>query len=109
QYEEERHAALSSISRITQLYDVEKAVSSTLEMDELLAIIGSKFCGVLECAAINVWLLQGDETIELTHQTGEDATVSVGTIQKPGEGLAGKVSDTGEALQTDDRLIVPIM
>jgi len=40
QYEAERNDSLSSISRLTQLYDLEKSFSSTLEMDELLPIIG---------------------------------------------------------------------
>jgi hypothetical protein len=35
-YEEERHGTLTSITRLTQLYDLEKVFSSTLEMDELL-------------------------------------------------------------------------
>ena len=34
-YETERNSHLESISRLTQLYDVEKVFNSTLEMDEL--------------------------------------------------------------------------
>jgi hypothetical protein len=48
-YEQERNSALSSITRITQLYDLEKVFGSTLELDQLLPIIGSKFREVLEC------------------------------------------------------------
>ncbi len=50
-YERERNSALSSITRITQLYDLEKVFSSTLELEQLLPIIGSKFKEVLECQA----------------------------------------------------------
>jgi len=35
-YESERNDSLASVSRLTQLYDLEKSFSSTLEMDELL-------------------------------------------------------------------------
>src|SRR5450432_1012979 len=49
EYEQERHSALSSITRLTQLYDLEKVFGSTLELDQLLPIIGSKFREVLEC------------------------------------------------------------
>src|SRR5258708_10166327 len=59
-YEEERNSALSSISRLTQLYDLEKVFSSTLELDQLLPIIGSKFREVLECQALKLLLLQAD-------------------------------------------------
>src|ERR1700732_1919296 len=56
-YENERHDALVSISRLTQLYDLEKVFASTLEMDELLPIIGSKFCEGLGWRGINTRLL----------------------------------------------------
>ena len=100
-YEEERNNALASITRVTQLYDLEKVFSSTLELDELLPVIGSKFREVLECQAINVWLLQGDESLSLMHQAGCDPTVSEGTTQAPGEGVAGDVSDAGETVLID--------
>jgi RND family efflux transporter MFP subunit len=108
-YENERHDALVSISRLTQLYDLEKVFASTLEMDELLPIIGSKFRDVMECEGVNLWLLQSDETLELMHQAGFDPTTHPGSKQKPGEGVAGDVSDNGEPVlidrEEDERLI----
>jgi RND family efflux transporter MFP subunit len=107
-YEQERNSALASITRITQLYDLEKVFSSTLELDQLLPIIGSKFREVLECQAVNLWLLQPDESLELMHQSGVDPTVREGESQKPGQGVAGDVSDNGEAVvldAADERLV----
>jgi len=108
-YETERNDSLASVTRLTQLYDLERSFSSTLEMDELLPIIGSKFREVMECAAINLWMLRGDESIELLHQSGSDPTTLAGSVQKPGEGIAGAVSDNGEAVciasQYDERLV----
>jgi RND family efflux transporter MFP subunit len=108
-YEEERNGTLKSISRLTQLYDLEKVFSSTLEMAELLPLIGSKFREILEAEAVNIWLLHPDETIELMHQEGHDPTAFKGQILKPNEGVAGTVSDTGENVcisdPTDSRLI----
>ncbi len=101
-YEVERGDALASINRVTQLYDMEKIFSSTLEMDELLPIIGSKLREVMECQAVNIWLLQPDESVELMHQAGFDPTKSEKNSEKAGEGLAGAVSDTGEPLLIDD-------
>ena len=97
-YEHERNDALESINRLTQLYDLEKSFSSTLEMDELLPIIGDKFREVMECSAVNLWLLRGDESLQLMHQAGYDPTTPAGSIQKPGEGIPGDVSDSGEAV-----------
>ncbi|HET8966188.1 MAG TPA: efflux RND transporter periplasmic adaptor subunit [Candidatus Acidoferrum sp.] len=97
-YETERNDSLASVTRLTQLYDLERSFSSTLEMAELLPIIGSKFREVMECAAINLWLLRGDESVELMHQAGSDPTTTDGSAQKPGEGIPGDVSDNGEAV-----------
>lgn len=108
-YEQERNGALASINRITQLYDLEKVFSSTLELDQLLPIIGSKFREILECQGVNIWMLQGDESLALMHQSGIDPTTNEGQTQKPGEGLAGDVSDNGEPVviesPEDERLI----
>jgi len=101
-YEEERHGALTSISRLTQFYDIEKVFSSTLEMDQLLPIIGSKIRDMLECECVNVWMLKGDESIELMHQSGMDLTTTQGQVQRPGEGIPGDVSDNGEPVMISD-------
>jgi RND family efflux transporter MFP subunit len=97
-YEDERHGTMTSITRLTQLYDLEKVFSSTLEMDELLPLIGSKFSEILACQAVNIWLLLPDETVELMHQAGEDPTSFKGQILKAGEGVAGALSDNGETI-----------
>jgi len=67
-------------------------------MDELLPIIGEKFREVMECTAVNLWLLRGDESLQLMHQAGYDPTTPAGSIQKPGEGIPGDVSDNGQAV-----------
>lgn len=101
-YEEERHGTLTSITRLTQLYDLEKVFSSTLEMEDLLPLIGSKFSEVLGCEAVNIWLMLPDESVELMHQQGQDSTVFQGQKLKAGEGIAGALSDTGESLCISD-------
>ena len=108
-YEEERHNSMTSITRLTQFYDIEKVFSSTLEMDELLPIIGGKMREMLECQAVNVWMVQGDGSLLLMHQAGWDPTTRQGMTQKGGQGIAGDVSDTGEPVLItdphDERLI----
>jgi len=108
-YEEERHGTLSSISRLTQLYDLEKVFSSTLEMSELLPRIGTKFSEILGCRAVNIWLLLPDEAVELMYQEGEDATTFKGQKLRANEGVAGTISDDGETVcivdANDERLV----
>jgi RND family efflux transporter MFP subunit len=108
-YEEERHGTMTSITRLTQLYDLEKVFSSTLEMDELLPLIGTKLSEILECQAVNIWLMLPDESVELMHQAGEDATSFKGQKLKANEGVAGTISDNGEPVcisePGDERLV----
>jgi GAF domain-containing protein len=108
-YEVERHNSLTSISRLTHFYDIEKVFSSTLEMDELLPIIASKICETLECQAVNVWMVQGDGSLLLMQQAGMDPTSRQGMTEKAGEGVAGDVSDNGEPVlitdPDDERLV----
>jgi RND family efflux transporter MFP subunit len=101
-YETERNGTFSSITRLTQLYDLEKVFSSTLEMEELLPLIGAKFSEILECQAVNIWLLRPDESIELMHQAGEDPTSFKGQVLKANEGIAGTISDNGESVCISD-------
>ncbi|HEV3510810.1 MAG TPA: efflux RND transporter periplasmic adaptor subunit [Candidatus Sulfotelmatobacter sp.] len=100
--EEERNNSLNSITRLTQFYDIEKVFSSTLEMDELLPIIGGKMREMLECSAVNLWLLQGDESLLLMQQAGDDPTTRQNMTQKAGEGIAADVSNDGEPLLIHD-------
>ena len=101
-YEEERNGTMASITRLTQLYDLEKVFSSTLEMSELLPLIGTKFSEILECEAVNIWLLLPDESVELMHQAGEDPTTFKGQKLQPNEGIAGTISDNGEPVCISD-------
>jgi RND family efflux transporter MFP subunit len=108
-YEQERHSTLSSITRLTHLYDLEKVLNSTLELDQLLPLMGSKFKELLECQAVNVWLLEADQSLTLMQQAGSDPTTEEGQTQRPEEGIAGQVSDSGEPLliesAEDSRLV----
>src|SRR5258708_16153930 len=56
----------------------------------------------MECQAINLWLLRGDESLELMHQAGVEPSTPAGSIQKPGEGIPGNVSDDGEPVLIAD-------
>jgi RND family efflux transporter MFP subunit len=100
-YESERNASLHSISRVTQMYDLEKVFNSTLEMDELLGIVAKKFQDVMGVQGVNLWMVSND-SLELVSSAGFDPTVELGRAQKPGEGIAGDVSDNGEPVLIDD-------
>ncbi len=100
-YESERNTNLHSISRVTQMYDLEKVFNSTLEMDELLGTIAGKFQEVMAVQGVNLWMVNGED-LELVECAGVDRTVQAGMVQKPGEGIAGDLSDNGEPVLIDD-------
>lgn len=100
-YEAERNVSLQSISRVTQMYDLEKVFNSTLEMEELLEMIAKKFAEVLNVQAVNLWMVNGD-ALELVSQAGSDVTVSLGAVQNAGDGVAGDISDSGVSVLIDD-------
>ena len=101
-YEGERNSHLESISRLTQLYDVEKVFNSTLEMDELNPIITAKVRELLEAQAVNLWLVKDEQELLLMDRAGEDPTREVGSSERTGEGYVAAVSDSGEPLIIDD-------
>jgi len=101
EYESERNSSLRSISRLAQLYDIEKVLNSTLEMDELLPIIASKFLEILNVQAVNVWMVDGNENLLLASRAGFDPAIAVGAIEHVGEGVAADVAESGEGLIVD--------
>jgi RND family efflux transporter MFP subunit len=101
-YESERNASLRSISRIAQLYDIEKVLNSILEMDELLPIVASKFAEILGVQALNVWMVDGNEDLLLVSRSGFDPATPAGTIQKMGDGIPASVAENGESVLVDN-------
>ena len=103
----ERNSQFHTINRLTQLYDLERTLNSTLEMEHLLPIVSSKIRDMLECEAVNLWMV-ADDGLMLMSRAGADSTVEEGASLSAGEGIAGDVSDSGEALlirsADDDRL-----
>jgi RND family efflux transporter MFP subunit len=96
-YEAERNSQLESVTRLAQMYDLEKVFNSTLELDELTQLIASKFQELLRVQAVNLWMVEGDGVL-LMSRTGVDPTTEVGTTQKAGEGMVGDIADKGEAV-----------
>ncbi len=100
-YESERNTSLQSISRVTQMYDLEKVFNSNLELDPLLDAIAAKFHEVLRTQAVNVWMVDGD-AVRLVRRAGNDPTVELDSLQNPGEGVPGDISDNGEPVLIND-------
>ena len=89
-FEEQNRRLLDSVRRLTQLYDLEKSLNATLELDRVITLIPRKVLPILSCEAVHLWLFDG-ATLTLMSTNGSDATVRIGMTQAPGEGY---VADT---------------
>jgi RND family efflux transporter MFP subunit len=92
---------LDSVHRMSQLYDLEKSLNATLELDEVMAMAPAKTAAMLECQAMHLWLFDGDE-LRLMAAHGEDATVTGGMTQSPEEGYVAAMAEEGEPLLIAD-------
>lgn len=101
EFEQQRQTLLDSVHRMSQLYDLEKSLNSTLELDAVIALIPRKASAMLTCQAIHLWLFDG-EVLRLVSSSGEDATVETGMTQAPGEGYVADMAEEGEPLLIAD-------
>jgi len=105
--EQEKERLLDSVYRLTQLYDLEKSLNATLDLDHVTALIPRKVREILKCEAVHLWLFDGD-TLTLRATGGTDATAYIGMTQGVGEGYVGDAAEEGETLliadSSDERL-----
>jgi len=99
--EQNHQTLLDSIHRMSQLYDLEKSLNSTLEFDAVTEMIPDKAQAMLACQAVHLWLFEGEQ-LRLVASHGDDATVEVGITQTAGEGYVADMAEEGEPLLIDD-------
>jgi transcriptional regulator with GAF, ATPase, and Fis domain len=101
EFERQRQDLLDSVHRMSQLYDLEKSLNATLELDAVIAMVPAKASAMLECQAMHLWMFDGDE-LRLMAAHGEDQTVAVGMVQSPDEGYVAAMAEEGEPLLIAD-------
>lgn len=97
-YEQQRQDHLDSIHRLTQLYDLEKSLNATLELEPLMELVPVKIAAILPCQAIHLWLFDSG-VLRLMAQHGSDATVEVGAAA---EDYVAEMAEEGEPLLISD-------
>ena len=100
-FEQQHQTLLDSIHRMSQLYDLEKSLNATLEMDAVIAMIPAKAIAMLPCQAMHLWLFDGPD-LRLVAAEGADDTVELGMVEAPGEGYVADMAEDGEPLLIDD-------
>jgi RND family efflux transporter MFP subunit len=101
--EAERHAQLSTLERLTALYDLGRTFTSTLELEELLPIVAGKIRDILGAGACNLWLASADgEQLTLAKQIGEDPTVEEDATVPLNEGLLADIAQQANPKLLED-------
>jgi len=91
--ESERQSQLSTLERLTALYDLGRTFTSTLELQELLPVVAGKIRDILAASACNLWLVDTDAgDLRLAHQAGEDPSVEAEARAPVAEGLFAEVT-----------------
>lgn len=105
-YEAERNAGLHSVTRLTQLYDIEKVFNATLEMEALWPIICSKVQELTNATAVNLWMVDKEDLL-LAEQAGFDPTYERGARETGDTSIVGQVGSDAEpiVLSDDPRLV----
>ncbi len=102
----ERKQTMDALRRRTNqleaLRQVGLELTTELNLEALLRSIASRSVGLLECSAGSLYLLRSSpELLELVVAVGMDQ-MHVGTTLLRGEGLAGKILETGEPLMVNN-------
>ncbi len=100
-FDQQRQTLLDSVHRMSQMYDLEKSLNATLELDAVIAMIPAKAIAMLPCQAIHLWLFDGPE-LRIVAGEGTDDTVELGWIETPGNGYVADMAEEGEPLLIDD-------
>ena len=98
EFERQRQDLLDSVHRMSQLYDLEKSLNATLELDQVITMVPGKTAAMLPCQAMHLWLFDGG-TLRLMATHGVDATVEQGMTQVAGEGYVADMAEEGEPLR----------
>jgi RND family efflux transporter MFP subunit len=101
--EGERQTQLSTLERLTALYDLGRTFTSTLELTELLPIVAVKIRDLLGGSVCNLWLSDsGSGELYLAKQVGSDPTVEEGARVPLAEGLLGRITQQANAKLVED-------
>ena len=108
EFERGRQDLLDSVHRMSQLYDLEKSLNATLEIDEVTELAPQKAVAMLGCQAVHLWLFE-EGVLRLMASSGIDFTIEVGMVEAPGDGYVADMAEEGESLliadADDERLL----
>ncbi|MFP4498149.1 MAG: ATP-binding protein [Vulcanimicrobiota bacterium] len=94
-------------SELLALFEIGKAVNSTLDLDKVLDIILRETLSLFEAEAGSVMMANEKGFLKIRVARGLPEEIVKKTVVKPGEGIAGWVFETGQILQLDGKVKDP--
>ncbi len=105
---EARH--LDAVTRLTRLFDIGRSFAAALEMDDLVGVVVSRVEAALDPEAAYLWLLdESGRELSVAAASGPAAAAARRWRVRAGQGVAGRVAETGEAMLIDDPDEIPGM
>lgn len=89
------------VEELTVLYEVGRSLSSTLDLDRVLDLIVDGVVKLTECESCSIMLLE-EGVLRISKARGIPEEVIKTTRRRLGEGIAGRVAQTGKPLFVTD-------
>jgi diguanylate cyclase (GGDEF)-like protein len=86
-----------TVDQLAAFNDIAKALTSTLEVNEVLEIIGARVSTLLRAQQWSLLLERDDGRLHFELVQGEGSAALLNEVLVPGEGIAGTVFSTGKA------------
>ena len=88
---------------VSALQDVARAILSVHDPAQVLLTVNDRLLRLFEADIAGVWLFDGDDLV-MSSVSGHRAIELARVRIRPGQGLAGRIIETGEPLMVDDYL-----
>jgi diguanylate cyclase (GGDEF)-like protein len=86
-----------TVDQLSTFEDIAKALTSTLDVKQVLDVMGARVSSLLEARQWSVLLLADDNLLHFERTQGQGAGALLREVVVPGEGVAGTVFSTGKA------------
>jgi PAS domain S-box-containing protein len=87
---------------LVMLNEIGRAVTSSLDLKEVLALLLDRARQALDAEACSVALLDDNGDLVFHHAEGEGAEAVIGLCLKSGQGIAGRVAQSGQSALVPD-------
>jgi RND family efflux transporter MFP subunit len=94
---------LEAITRLTRLFDLGRSIAGAIELDELYPIVVNRVVTTMDVENAYLWVMDpSGEKLQVLAAAGPATDVVLEWELEPGQTVAGRVAETGEAILIDE-------